>query len=348
MRLDVTPQSQDDGRRGRMREALQEIVPYLRCPASGEPLSLKVGGWLTTPDQSHAYPVIDGVAVLIDEHKSLFGATRQESSAAEARQTGLGARAKSVVRRLLNALPTGSRNVAALTNYRRFRDLMQEHAAELGRPVRLLVVGGGVTGAGADELLSAAELRIVETDVYFGPRVQIVCDGHDLPFADGSFDAVICQAVLEHVLDPWRCADEIWRVLGARGYLYSEIPFMQQVHGGAYDFTRFTMLGHRRLWRYFDEVSSGVSGGPGMTLVWSIGFFLHALLPGRLARAGGYFATLCFFWLKYLDDRLARRPAGEDAASGTFFMGRRRDTPIDDKTIVSGYTGAGTRYTRVP
>jgi SAM-dependent methyltransferase len=292
--------------------------------------------------------VVDGVAVLVDEHKSLFGAALEASSAAEARQTDLTARAKSAVRRILNVLPAGSRNVAALANYRRFRDLLHEQAAELGRPVRLLVVGGGVTGAGADELLSAAELRIVETDVYFGPRVQIVCDGHDLPFADGSFDAVVCQAVLEHVIDPSRCAAEIWRVLGARGYLYSEIPFMQQVHGGAYDFTRFTMLGHRRLWRYFDEVSSGVSGGPGMVLVWSIAFFLHALLPKRLAGAGGRLATLCFFWLTYLDDRLARLPAGEDAASGTFFMGRRRETATDDKTIVAGYTGAGKRYTPAP
>ena len=38
---------------------------------------------------------------------------------------------------------------------------------------------------------------------------------------------------------------------------------MQPVHMGAYDFTRFTHLGHRRLFRYFEEIRSGIALGPG-------------------------------------------------------------------------------------
>ena len=34
------------------------------------------------------------------------------------------------------------------------------------------------------------------------------------------------------------------------------------MHIGAYDFTRFTPLGHRRLFRWFDELASGMQGGP--------------------------------------------------------------------------------------
>jgi hypothetical protein len=52
---------------------------------------------------------------------------------------------------------------------------------------------------------------------------------------------------------------------------------------------------------------------------------------------------LLFFWLKYLDGWLVRRPGGLDAASGTFFLGRRRVTPIDDRTVVHGYRGGGPR-----
>ena len=44
------------------------------------------------------------------------------------------------------------------------------------------------------------------------PRTQRVCDGHDLAFQDQSIDAVIVQALLEHVLDPQRCVAEIHRV----------------------------------------------------------------------------------------------------------------------------------------
>ena len=37
------------------------------------------------------------------------------------------------------------------------------------------------------------------------------------------------------------------------------------------------------------------------------------------------------FWVKYLDEFLVRRPGGIDAASGTFFLGTRRETPVPDR-----------------
>lgn len=36
---------------------------------------------------------------------------------------------------------------------------------------------------------------------------------------------------------------------------------------GVYDFSRFTYLGHRRLFRQFDDVQSGMCGGPGCAAV---------------------------------------------------------------------------------
>jgi SAM-dependent methyltransferase len=210
-------------------------------------------------------------------------------------------------------------------------------------PLRVLVVGGGSIGAGSATLLAAPGLEFVETDVFIGPRTRVICDAHDLPFADGTFAAVVCQAVLEHVLDPWRVAEEIWRVLESDGYVYSEVPFMQQVHEGAFDFTRFTHVGHRRLWRRFDEIRSGAQGGPGMALVWSIEYFLRAPLPRPLWPLADRVASLAFFWLKYFDAWLVKRPGGLDAASGTFFLGRRRLTEVDDRSIVRNYRGGGPR-----
>jgi ubiquinone/menaquinone biosynthesis C-methylase UbiE len=68
-----------------------------------------------------------------------------------------------------------------------------------------------------------------------------VADGHQLPIADGSVDGVWIQAVLEHVLDPSIVVQEIHRVLTPGGVVYAETPFMQPVHEGAYDFTRFSL-----------------------------------------------------------------------------------------------------------
>lgn len=70
------------------------------------------------------------------------------------------------------------------------------------------------------------------TDVAFGANVTCIADAHDLPFVDKSFDACIAVAVLEHVVDPFRCVHEIQRVLRPSGYVYAETPFMQPVHMG--------------------------------------------------------------------------------------------------------------------
>lgn len=325
-----------------MTPTLERLLPLLRCPASGSALSLADDGWLVNADGSRRYPIIDGIPVLLASERSLFDPARLGRYGAGPRQAGLRAHLRRGARWLAHLPPSPSRNVAASENYRALRRLLAERGDAPGRS-RVLVVGGGDGGAGFEELRSDPTLDFVETDVYVGASTDVVCDGHDLPFPDGVFAAAVCQAVLEHVLDPWRVAEEIWRVLEPQGYVYSEVPFMQQVHEGAFDFTRFTQLGHRRLWRRFDELRSGAQGGPGMALAWSISYFLRASLPPRLWALADRAGSLGFFWLKYFDGWLVRRPGGLDAASGTFFLGRRRETALDDRTIVQGYRGGGPR-----
>ena len=48
-------------------------------------------------------------------------------------------------------------------------------------------------------------------------------DGHTLPFKKNSFDIVICNEVLEHVVDPEKVLQEIKRVLSANGYAVIEM-----------------------------------------------------------------------------------------------------------------------------
>jgi SAM-dependent methyltransferase len=227
--------------------------------------------------------------------------------------------------------------VGAASRFGRLADLIAVQAP----PRRVLVVGGGTMGAGIEALVEAEGLELVETDVFAGPRTGVVCDAHALPFVDGSFDAVVCQAVLEHVLEPWTAVDEIHRVLADGGLVYSEIPFMQQVHEGAYDFTRFTHLGHRRLYRRFDEIESGAQGGPGMALSWSLQYFAMAFAPTRSTRSlAQRLVGLLTSWLAWFDAYLVRRPGGLDAASGTWFLGRRRNDPVGDAELIRGYRGA--------
>jgi SAM-dependent methyltransferase len=182
---------------------------------------------------------------------------------------------------------------------------------------------------------------MVETDVSFGPRTMLVCDAHDIPFDDGSFAGVIAQAVLEHVVDPCRCVQEIHRVTRRNGLVYAETPFMQQVHMGRYDFTRFTHLGLRRLFRGFEEIDSGPVCGPGMALAWSYYHFLLSFCHSRFSRALVWrFARFTSFWLSYWDYYLIDKPGTYDAASGFFFGGRRKDGyQLEDRELLKLYRG---------
>src|SRR4029079_11363432 len=110
--------------------------------------------------------------------------------------------------------------------------------------------------------------------------------------------AVLVQAVLEHVLDPARVVGEIHRVLRPDGLVYAETPFLQQVHAGPYDFTRYTSSGHRYLFRSFEEIAAGPVAGPGTQLLWSVDHLMRGVIRSELA---GKLARALFFWLRYFD-----------------------------------------------
>jgi SAM-dependent methyltransferase len=180
--------------------------------------------------------------------------------------------------------------------------------------------------------------------VYFGSRVAIIADAHDVPFLEGSFDGVVAQAVLEHVVDPYRCAAEIHRVLKVGGLVYAETPFLFPVHLGPYDFTRFTPGGHRRLFRYFTEVESGVIGGPGMALALSIRSFVRSCLgEGAIALAADVVLPFFIFWLKYWDRWLLRSPQAADYAATMYFLGSKTDEPVPDRAIIDTHWSRGPR-----
>ncbi len=281
------------------------------------------------------FPVVDGIPVLINEANSLFSASdylaRDDTffKAPESRLFALGMR-------LVRLLPPISESIGARERCARMAQIL---LAETPTPT-VLVVGGSIVGQGMAEFLANPAIRFVETDVSWGPRTRMICDGHDLPFRDGTFDGVVAQAVLEHVVDPHRCVDEMHRVLKGRGIVYAETPFMQQVHGGRYDFLRFTYLGHRRLFRRFTDIESGVAYGPGMALAWAWRYFALSLVTSRPARALTYLVTQpTSFWLKYLDRRLVKRPAAYDAASAFYFLGRRSDGVLPDRELIKLYKG---------
>jgi SAM-dependent methyltransferase len=300
-----------------------EIQERLQCPVSGASLHID-GEHLSTPKDEIQYSIYDGVPVVIDEANSICNveeivAARNASPSASPS--------------LLKWLPSTSLNVTAKTNYSEVIRLLPQNA-------KILVIGGASKGAGTEELYSNLDFDIVGLDVYFGSLADIIADAHSIPFKDETFDCVIIQAVLEYLVDPRRCAEEIHRVLKQDGIVYSEIPFMQRVHGGKSDFGRFTHLGHLRLFRQFEEVKSGPCCGPGMALAGAWTGFLRSFVKARYARfAVMLLARFTTFYLKYFDYFLINKPGAYDAASGTFFLGRKSNTVLPDKELIKRYRG---------
>jgi SAM-dependent methyltransferase len=309
-----------------------EVESLLRCPACRGTLSRSPGETLECAGCGRRYPIVGGIPVLVDETRSVFsigGFVTREPTYFRPRGR--------LFRMLRSLVPIVSLLPNTRRNFRRLRDALLE-----ARPTpRVLVIGGSIRGIGFEELL-APGMEIVETDAAHGPYTALICDAHDLPFADGSFDAVVAQCVLEHVLDPQRCVDEVHRVLRADGLAYAETAFMQQVHGGAYDFCRFSELGHRWLFRRFEPIDSGAVSGPGTALAWSYEYLLLSCAGrGVMRDVLKAFARISGFFLKYLDLPLAGRPGALDAASSVYFLGRRSTAELSPRELLSLYRGNG-------
>lgn len=201
---------------------------------------------------------------------------------------------------------------------------------------RLLVIGSGTKGSGTELLWENDKIDITGIDIYPSNTTTYIADAHYLPFKDGVFDGVWIQAVLEHVADPHKVVEEIKRVLKNDGMVYAETPFMQQVHEAAYDFQRFTVLGHRYLFKSFELIEMGGNRGAGVVLGWSIKYFMWAFLRNKFVAT---IISLPFSILfRFLDKTLDKR-ALYDSSSGVFFLGRKNTLDIKQNELPSLYEG---------
>lgn len=92
--------------------------------------------------------------------------------------------------------------------------------------------------------------RIFSTvDCYIGvdlsenSKADVIGNAMKLPFASETFDTVLTTQVLEHVPEPSRMIEEMYRVMRPDGYLILTAPQTGQLHGEPHDYYRFTKHG---------------------------------------------------------------------------------------------------------
>lgn len=139
-------------------------------------------------------------------------------------------------------------------------------------PARLEMLSGRVLDVGCgykpyrDWVPRATEY--VGIDVFDGPEVDdIIVPGEPWPVADGSFDAVICTQVFEHVADLEFTVGELARALRSGGEAIVTVPFIFGEHNAPHDYRRLSIHGAREaLDEDFEIVEVVRQGGIGSTL----------------------------------------------------------------------------------
>jgi SAM-dependent methyltransferase len=119
-------------------------------------------------------------------------------------------------------------------------------ADELGPHARLLEGEVLNAGAGDRDLRPLVPGRVHNQDIAEGLHnadIDILSPLHEIPVEDGFFDAIVCNAVLEHVANPEEVLGEFARVCKPGGILYLCVPFMQPEHKDPGDYQRYTLDG---------------------------------------------------------------------------------------------------------
>jgi SAM-dependent methyltransferase len=175
------------------------------------------------------------------------------------------------------------------------RLLLDLQAATIYRAVRKFA--GGFSGSVLDVGCGASPFRflfdqrgikyngldIADSDKfdYHVPDVTTF-NGRDIPFADNSFDGILCTEVLEHVQDYQALVDEMHRVLKPGGVALVTVPWSARFHYIPHDYFRYTPSTLATIFRKFARVEIAGRGTDVTSIVAKIlVLWFRNLMPSK-------------------------------------------------------------------
>lgn len=267
------------------------ILGRLRDPGDGSSF-VRIEGDRMIFAGGRSYPIHRGIPVLIDERESVFSVrdVLDEVSTTQRLDYRKPDRLKNLVRQRVLPSLSKDRSLDA-----RYAELASAAAGEM-----VLVIG---CGDKADEYCRRfPKSELVTSDVHCLFDVDLVFDGHAIPFCDETFGLVLVPQVLEHTSRPWVVASELQRVTKVGGTLQVEVPFGFPCHGLPYDFYRFTPSALRLLFPRCRitrlEATEKTWSAAAVTLSAAL---IDSLANRWLRMAALAVGRLGLWWLKYLD-----------------------------------------------
>ena len=208
-----------------------------------------------------------------------------------------------------------------LRNQRARRELLAQARADGWRVLNL--------GSGGRKQSAMVNLDVTPVT---GP--DVVGDGYHLPFRDSTFDLIMCDYVIEHVPDPEKFIAAARTALRDGGIFYFETPFLQPMHGGDADFTRWTRRGFIKAATRggLNVTKSGIHLGPAFTLFWVLNEWLAIVFSfgvPALFKILNYIFRWLLSPLMIIDAMTLHLPGAERLASGFYVVASsERDRPL--------------------
>ena len=97
-------------------------------------------------------------------------------------------------------------------------------------------------------------VNTISIDIDLKRNPNIIGDVCTLPFIDNCFDVISLMEVLEHIHNPQKALNEIYRVLKPEGLLIFSVPFIFPLHDRPDDYFRFTKYGLTHLLSKYYQV----------------------------------------------------------------------------------------------
>lgn len=169
----------------------------------------------------------------------------------------------------------------------------------------------------------------LKMDINNADNLDIVGSADNIPLADNFCDSVVSTQVFEHLKNPFKAADEIFRILKPGGICLLTIPQWNELHEEPNDYYRYTKFGIMEIFetRGFETMVIDRRGGF-FTMIFQIKvrylldrFHLHnRKFIGRIFSRLFKIGTILVIWLDHLD----KSEANQKHTIGWLFILRKK------------------------